>query len=308
MDSLSAGVRGGCVLVVCDDTAGAHSDNILDVPRLLEGMELPWRKAEPAHLSRQVREAFQRSEELELPVALLVDAEAMAETTEYVPSPASEGAQGFERNIRQHLLCPMLAAYQRQVLRAKLSGQDWRALPPPALPRIPEGLPAAWQEKVRPYEPFFEVFRTVRGSVVVGDTGVSSLFAFAPYECIDICTYMGGSIPLAVGAYLGGHRDVWAVSGDFSFVAAGHLGLIEALNRGIPLKVIVLNNHQAQTTGGQAVRENVLETVLKGYAPWRVTIADPQDRAEVEAVLREAHGAETLRIVVADFRRAQSAS
>jgi len=100
------------------------------------------------------------------------------------------------------------------------------------------------------YTPFFAAFRKLRGEVVVGDTGISTLFSFPPYDCIDICSYMGGSIPLAVGVYLAGYRDVWAVTGDFSFIAAGHLGLLEACQRKIPLKVIILNNHRSQTTGG----------------------------------------------------------
>jgi TPP-dependent indolepyruvate ferredoxin oxidoreductase alpha subunit len=301
VDSLSAGVRQAFVVLVFDDKAGVHSDSILDVPALLEGLGLPWQEAKPSHLYQQVREAFLRAEALELPVAVLIDAEALGGVESYVPSTVPDIAGDYSRNVAQELVCPVLAKHQRDVLLAKLSGREWRALVPPALPRIPEGLPGPWQETVLVYQPFFEVFRKMRGRVVAGDAGISSLFAFPPYECIDMCTYMGGSIPLALGAHLAGYEDAWAVTGDFSFIAAGYLGLIEALNRGISLKVMILNNHQARTTGGQMISPGVFDSMLKGFAPFVTRIVDPQDAVEVAAVLHQANEGKELRIVVADF-------
>jgi TPP-dependent indolepyruvate ferredoxin oxidoreductase alpha subunit len=139
--------------------------------------------------------------------------------------------------------------------------------------------------------------------MVTGDTGVSSLFAFEPYNCIDITTYMGGSVPLAIGAYMGGHSDVWAVTGDFSFIAAGHLGLLEARQRGIPLKVLILSNGQAASTGGQPVPENALETVLAGYNKHLLFIKNPHDGSEIRSVLQAANNSAEMRIVIADFRK-----
>lgn len=301
LGSLSAGVRAGFVALVFDDRAGVHSDNILDTPALLDGLELPWQAGTPSHLYQQVSEAFLRSEALELPCALLVDSETLAGQEEYCSAPAPGTEKAYERNVARELVCPLMAPYQRAVLQAKLSGREWRALTPPRLPTVPQDLPAIWREKVHVYTTFFEEFRKLRGRVVVGDAGVSSLFAFPPYECIDMCTYMGGSIPLALGANLGGYHDTWAVTGDFCFIAAGYLGLIEALNRGIPLKVMILNNRQAQTTGGQAISRGLLDAMLKGFAPYVAKIANPQDPAEVAAALRQANEAEALRIVVADF-------
>jgi TPP-dependent indolepyruvate ferredoxin oxidoreductase alpha subunit len=209
--SLSAGVRAGFVVLVFDDKEGVHSDSILDTAALLEGLRVPWQEGKPSHLYRQVSEAFLRSEALELPVAVLIDAEALGSMESYVSTAVRGIAKGHERNVGQEMVCPVLAKHQRDVLQAKLSGREWRAFVPPELLRIPEGLPGPWQETVRVYQPFFDVFRKMRGSIVAGDAGVSSLFAFPPYECIDMCTYMGGSIPLALGAYLAGYDDAWAV-------------------------------------------------------------------------------------------------
>lgn len=88
---------------------------------------------------------------------------------------------------------------------------------------------------------------------------------------------MGGSIPLAIGAMLAGKEQVWAVSGDFSFIAAGHLGLIEAINRELAIKVVIFNNRKAETTGGQSIHNDLLMRVLKPYEENLIIIGDPQN-------------------------------
>jgi TPP-dependent indolepyruvate ferredoxin oxidoreductase alpha subunit len=113
---------------------------------------------------------------------------------------------------------------------------------------------------------------------------------------------MGGSLPLAIGAYLAGCRPAWAVTGDFSFIAAGHLGLIEAAWRNIPLKVLVLWNGKAETTGGQRIPNGALERVLKGYEDHVICIHDPQNKDEIEEVLERAAHADELSLVIADLR------
>jgi TPP-dependent indolepyruvate ferredoxin oxidoreductase alpha subunit len=138
---------------------------------------------------------------------------------------------------------------------------------------------------------------------VTGDTGISSLFAFPPYNCIDITTYMGGSIPLAIGAYLKGYDNVWALTGNFSFIAAGHMGLPEALQRRIPLKILIFYNGKAEATGGQPIPEGILENILGGYNEYLRYIKNPQNCHEVETVLREANYSKEMRIVIADYRK-----
>ncbi len=135
-----------------------------------------------------------------------------------------------------------------------------------------------------------------------GDTGLSTLFALPPYECIDVTTYMGGSIPLAIGSYMAGQRPAWAVTGDFSFIAAGHLGLLEAILRGVPIKVLVLNNGKAETTGGQKIPEGMLERVLRSYSEFVDYIHNTQDYDEIKVVLEHASKSQGLKVVVADFR------
>jgi TPP-dependent indolepyruvate ferredoxin oxidoreductase alpha subunit len=112
---------------------------------------------------------------------------------------------------------------------------------------------------------------------------------------VDICTYFGGSIPLAAGAYAAGQKEVWALTGDFSFIAAGHLGLLEAWQRQLPLKVVIFANGRAQATGGQPVPEGVLAQVLAGYAPAVQWVERPE---EIRPVLERVKWSQKLEIVV----------
>lgn len=163
-------------------------------------------------------------------------------------------------------------------------------------------LPLRWRHTAKKYAPLFEIFRSLKEGIVAGDTGLSTLFALPPYDCIDVTTYMGGSIPLAIGAYLAGQRPAWAVTGDFSFIAAGHLGLLEALQRNVPIKVLILNNGCAETTGGQKIPQGMLERVLQSYREFVDQIHCPRDRGEIKEVLSRASKSQDLKIVIADFQ------
>jgi len=152
------------------------------------------------------------------------------------------------------------------------------------------------------YVPLFSVFRDFRGDVVAADTGITCLFGCPPFDCVDLTTYMGGSVSLAIGAYMAGHKTVWAVTGDFSFIAAGHLGLNEAIRRNIPLKVLLFDNGKAETTGGQIIPEGTLERTLAPYGKHIIRINNPGDPEAVRAALQTAAASKTLAIVVADYR------
>ena len=302
VDSLSSGTTAGFVVMIFDDKPGKHSDSVFDVVAFLRGLRIPHRVVQARHAYLDVLDAFRRSEELRLPVVLVVDADDLDQAAEYSPVRKKPPSPSYEKDVFQHVVSPHLAQYQHRVLQTKLSGRNWRLIKKPALPRIPDDLPEAYQHTARSYMSLFEVFRKLRGRIVTGDTGISMLFAFPPYDCIDVGTYMGGSIPLAIGAYLAGYHDVWALTGDFSFVAAGHLGLVEAINRGIPLKVLVFSDGKATATGGQPVQDRVLNCVLRGYDPYLRRISNPQDKTEVEAILTEATQTREMRIVLADYR------
>jgi TPP-dependent indolepyruvate ferredoxin oxidoreductase alpha subunit len=301
VDSLFAGTTAGFLILVFDDKLGKHSDSIFDVAGFIQGLRVPYRISQASEVYDEVLSAFARSEELQLPIVVLVDSEDLDRTVSYTPIRRRTSAHNYQRDVAQHLVSPPLAEHQRQILDAKLSNQDWRAMRKPVLPTIPEDLPEAWQETARSYVKLFTIFQKVRGEMVFGDTGISSLFAFPPYNCVDVLTYMGGSVPLAIGAHLAGYHDAWAVTGDFSFIAAGHLGLVEAMQRGIPLKVLIFHNGKAEATGGQIIPARIFEQILKPYGPYVRSISNSQNAEEIENVLMEANRAEDMRIVVADY-------
>jgi TPP-dependent indolepyruvate ferredoxin oxidoreductase alpha subunit len=304
IDSLTLGTTAGFVALVLDDPAGRHSDNIFDLGDFLKGTGIPFKKAGRETLYDDLLECFLWSEELKTPVALLVDSDLVSGETTFVRRRLCPTEATYRRDPLRHVLCPPLAPYQRKVLEARLARRDWRGIAAPELPPVPEGLPPQWRPAASLYVPVFEVFRELRPQIpfVSGDTGLSSLFAFAPFACVDACSYYGGSLPLALGFHLGGRGRAWAVTGDYAFLAAGHMGLIEALSRRIPLKVLVMDNGSAMATGGQPIPTGLYEQVLTGWAPYVSRIDDPRDKTAVRGILTRAIQSDRLEIVSARFR------
>lgn len=303
LDSLSAGTTAGFLVVVFDDKTGKSSDNIFDVVAFLDGIGIPYGQGMRDFIYQDVLRGFETSERMQLPYALLVDADDVATCASFTPAMPMPGRASYTRNVAQHFVGPLFAQYQYQVLSAKRHGANWLEITPPRLPTIPDALPEKWRPKIAAYLPLFGVFRSLRGNVVTGDTSTASLFALPPYDCVDVTTYLGGSVPLAIGAHLAGHAGVWALTGDFSFIAAGQLGLPEAVQRGIPLKILIFLNGRADATGGQPIPAYLLEAILGGYKPYVRYLHNPRDVDEIRTVLRDANAARELRIVVADYQR-----
>jgi len=303
VDALSAGTTAGLLILILEDPEGKHSDSILKSAALLEGMGVPYLYGHKDRMREDILQAFEDSERSELPVALVVNADEMdfevLTSPSMTPTPPN---RKYVRDITRHVLCPAFGAYQYEILQAKRSGADIEAIARPPIPVIPDSLPEKRKPVLGRYIPLFSVFRDFRGDVVAADTGVTAMFACPPFDCIDITTYMGGSVPLALGAFLAGHRPVWAVTGDFSFISAGHLGLHEAIQRDIPLKVLVFDNGMAETTGGQVIPDGALERTLAPYRSHTLAIGNPSDPAEIRTVLQAAAVSETLTIVVVNYR------
>ncbi|GEM_PF-3025706 len=78
------------------------------------------------------------------------------------------------------------------------------------------------------------------------------------------------------------------------------MGLVEAEQRGVPLKVIIFHNRVAAATGGQPIGPDVFEKVLGGYADHVRRIAAPVDPVHAEQVLSEAKASDRLQIVVVE--------
>jgi TPP-dependent indolepyruvate ferredoxin oxidoreductase alpha subunit len=298
IDSLSCGTTASFVTILFDDMTGKHSDNIFEIEPILYGCKIPYKRTTANSLLADLCDAFQDSEFDTLPYCLVIDADEVVHELEYAPVHIEPLTEGYVRDIAQHLVTPIFADHQHSLLQWKLNDE-----PHPGVPDIKPlsgSLPPAYLKAVEPYLPVFEAFKECEFDFVTGDAGVSTLSAFPPYDLVSAATYMGGSLPLAMGAYLAGKKRSWAFTGDFSFIAAGHYALIEAIERKIPLKVLIYANGKAQTTGGQPLDLTHLDRLLQGYVEY-VRRMDTSDLRQMRTTLKEANDADDLRIVVATF-------
>ena len=304
VDAWTMGAEGGLVLLVACDREGRASDTIFNIDALVAGLSLPMRRLGPGEVYRGVREAFAQSEAQGLPVVVLVeDDELNAPAGPLPPAPPSVVPGPVPaRDADRRVLCPLNVRYPHEVVQAKLAGTDWRTLPRPVWPVIPEGMPPKFRPIIQAYMPVFDLLKTLRPDIdfIAGDTGTSTLFACPPYELIDAAAYYGGSIPLAAGALKAGARKTWAVTGDWAFTAAGHLGLHEAVQMGLPVKVLILHNRVAGATGGQPLNEAVFARLIGAYSEF-VRRVDVTDRAALRATLQAAQASDRLELVVVDL-------
>ena len=301
VDSLYTDLTAGMLVLVFDDRSGAHSDNIMETEPLLNGISLPFHSAQIDTIYEDIISAVNESEKLQMPVALIVDTDMIDKEGWFEPHNNLLRNVHYKRDILHHVVHPYLAEYQYKIFTAKKMGGDRFAIHKPELPKLPESLPERYKESAEKYTPFFEIFKTIKRDITTGDTSISSSFAFPPYNAIDIVTYIGGSIPLAIGAYYAGNKKVWALSGDFGFLAAGHYGLLEALNRELPVKVVIFYNKSAGATGGQKIQKKTMLRILAGYDHFITHISNPSDPFEIQSVLEEVNSKDELQIVLVDY-------
>ncbi|MDH7605662.1 MAG: thiamine pyrophosphate-dependent enzyme [Melioribacter sp.] len=300
-DSLYTELTAGFVTIIFDDKSGKHSDNILEIAPILEGMSMPFITSRNETVYDDIVNAFFESERKKMPVAVIVDALNTKLEIEFTPKQNLKRNFSYERNIYSHVVSPLLADYQYKLFIAKKLNGNLETVVRPELPFVPDSLTEKAKEGALQYIPFFNVFKNIKRDIATGDTGSSSSFAFPPYNSIDIVTYMGGSIPLAIGAYLAGKKNVWALTGDFSFISAGNLGLLGAFNREIPLKVVIFYNKKAAATGNQPIHRKLLRHILAGYEKYLLSISNPDDPFEIDAVLHEALSSNEMKIIIVDY-------
>lgn len=300
VDSLYTSTTAGFVTFIFDDNVGSHSDNIMETEPLLNGLSLPYIVADSITIYDDVVNAFHKSEKLNLPVAIIVNASEILNEIEFEQQSFRKNFT-YKRDILNHVVHPLFAQYQYDVFKSKQNGKFNETIEKPKLIQVPEEIPERSRGSVKRYQQFFNIFQNFKGDIVTGDTSSSSSYALPPYDAIDIVTYIGGSIPLAIGAYLAGNRYTWAMTGDFGFIAAGHLGLLEASLRQIPLKIVIFNNKQAAATGGQPIHRTTLYKILAGYEIYIRNISNPDDPFEVTEILDEAAQADELRIIIVNY-------
>jgi len=301
-DSLAAGTTAGLAFIVFHDPTGAHSDSVVDIEGAARELGLPTRRPERAGQLRALPKALRRAEDQGLPQLLILDADAVSEEAPPMPDVPALPHSSYERDVARHVCCPLLAPYQHAVFQARREKRDPDAVDRPPLPRVPAELPDEYRVVAEQYEPLMQALANQPRAVTAGDTTVATLFALPPVAAVDLCTYMGGSVPLALGAQAAGEAPAWAVTGDFGFVAAGHLGLLEVNQRELSLNVLVLDNGRAHATGGQPVAREAVDTVLAGYSDCVVPLHDPSDPVACRKALTTATKRDGLTLIRADYR------
>ena len=100
---------------------------------------------------------------------------------------------------------------------------------------------------------------------VLADIGCYTLSALPPLESINSCVDMGASITMAIGAAEAGLVPAVATIGDSTFTHSGMTGLLDAVNRKVPITVVLLDNSTTGMTGGQdSAGFGRLEEIVKG--------------------------------------------
>lgn len=301
IDSLYTSITAGLLLLIFDDKSGKHSDCIFDIFPHLEAAGLPYKVGSPQHIYEQITEAYTESETKRLPVAIIIDSEDVKKLTVADTETQNKKNFVFKKDVLTQIVNPMLTDFQYRLFSAKRLTGELSGIISPAIPVIPEDVSNSLREQVILYKDFFDVFKRIKHSIVTGDTSLATMYAFAPYYCIDFATYMGGSIPLAIGAYLAGNQNVWAMTGDFAFISAGFMGLLEAFQRQIPLKIVIFNNKKAAATGGQPIDKKIILRILMNYENYITHISDPHNPFEISKVLNEINESKELSIIIVDY-------
>lgn len=294
--TMSIGTNAANIIFVFDDVEGRSSDNILNTLPLIEAMETPYLVLQENPV-KEIEKAYQLSESLKLPVIIYVNCQDLNRQFPVTKIEKSQEHFPFQRSPYLNIACPMLTRYQRDLIEFKL-GKRKTAPKSKRFENIEAILPDHILKTYQKYLPFFEVFREIEKDFVSGDAGTSTLFGFPPNDCVDCCSYMGGSPGLAVGAYLAGANRSWSITGDFSFFAAGILGLNEALIHEIPIKLVLLANNVASATGGQELSPHLLKHFLLSFQEYLQVLPIDSPRADFVKALNQINQASTLQILV----------
>ncbi len=188
---------------------------------------------------------------------------------------------------------------------------------------IPEGLPESVKIPPRPPSlcpgcPHRTVFGLLnkKGLIVAGDIGCYTLGVLPPWNALDTCVEMGGSIGVAQGIEIGEGESVEGhtvgVIGDSTFAHSGITGLVNAAYNKRHSLVIVLDNGTTAMTGMQpnplsGERINGEETFALDYthlglacglAEENIVIVDAYKPKDVEAAIDKLIASKKLSLLV----------
>ena len=142
------------------------------------------------------------------------------------------------------------------------------------------------------YKALNEVAAEYPGARIFGDIGCYTLGALPPFRSLASCVDMGASITMAKGAADAGVFPAIAVIGDSTFTHSGMTGLLDAVNDGSPITVVISDNLTTAMTGGQdSAGTSKYEAICKGLGVdpehVRVVVPTPTNIPEITRILRE---------------------
>ncbi len=142
------------------------------------------------------------------------------------------------------------------------------------------------------YNALLEAISEYGGGRVFSDIGCYTLAALPPFNAINSCVDMGASITMAKGASDAGLRPSIAVIGDSTFTHSGITGLLDAVNEGTNITVVISDNSTIGMTGGQnSAASGRIEDICKGIGvqPEHIRILTPlkKNHDEMVRVMKE---------------------
>ena len=147
--------------------------------------------------------------------------------------------------------------------------------------------------------------------IVTGDIGCTILGMNPPFHTVWMEISMGASIPSAQGfVYSGIETPVIATIGDSTFFHGGIPGLINAIQHGVNLTVVIMDNGWTAMTGMQVnpgtdiefqqsgCRQIDLVRVVEGLGVEHFYIVDPYDLEETTKAIEEALSLPGVKVVL----------
>ncbi|MGL4292898.1 MAG: thiamine pyrophosphate-dependent enzyme [Bacteroidales bacterium] len=128
------------------------------------------------------------------------------------------------------------------------------------------------------YDALTEVVRRYSEHRVFGDIGCYTLGALPPFRAIHTCVDMGASITMAKGAADAGLWPAVAVIGDSTFTHSGMTGLLDCVNAGANVTIVISDNETTGMTGGQdSAGTGKIEAIVAGIGvdPAHIRVFEP---------------------------------
>jgi indolepyruvate ferredoxin oxidoreductase alpha subunit len=138
-----------------------------------------------------------------------------------------------------------------------------------------------------------EALSSFENPQVFSDIGCYTLAALPPLEAIHSCVAMGASVGMAAGAAHAGYTPAVAAIGDSTFSHGGITPLLSAVQQGVNLNVLVLDNDTVGMTGTQRSMSTgeTLDQIIRGAGVaeehLRIISPTPRNHDDNVAIIRD---------------------